>query len=418
MNHLDSHRPGFALVALAAALALAVPTTAPAGTTSGPGPERQNALALDNGAVIVSDGGSYSKGVAEWAAFNLSNGDEKTGWCSPSGMPTDLAFDWELDTTWKLDTLAVSTRNMQEAGYPGISVRVVDLWLDSGTGFAKVGSFELAKGTRKEFPLPAGTRGRQVRIVVAANHGNKEFTEIAEVELFGERAAPVDRPLVAGDFVASYGPMRFAVDGETVYGCYDYVDGAAVWGTLDGRNARVTWLEPQKDGSMRQGKATFVVSQGGKTLTGVWYEDGRLKGTWDGTRSDKPVARCTPQRRSALDDLRKQRHLALYGIRFDSGKDVLRPESDATLDEVAGILRQDPALRLLVEGHTDATNTDTYNLGLSERRAQAVVVALVKRGIDGGRLQAKGFGKSRPVADNATAQGRALNRRVEISLPD
>jgi outer membrane protein OmpA-like peptidoglycan-associated protein len=97
-------------------------------------------------------------------------------------------------------------------------------------------------------------------------------------------------------------------------------------------------------------------------------------------------------------------------------KDVLRPESDATLDVVAGLLRQDPALRLLVEGHTDATNTDAYNLDLSERRARAVVAALVKRGADGGRLQAKGFGKSRPVADNATAQGRALNRRVEVSL--
>jgi outer membrane protein OmpA-like peptidoglycan-associated protein len=403
-----------------AALALAaLAAAAPAGQAGiASRPERQNALALENGAVLVSDGGSYSTGVAEWAALHLANGDEKTGWCSPQGSPTGQAFDWELDTTWKLDTLAVSNRNMQEDGYPGISVRVVDLWLDSGKGFAKVGSFELARGTRKEFPLPAGTRARQARIVVAANHGNKEFTEIAEVELFGERAAPTDRPLVAGDFITSYGPMRFAVDGEKVYGCYDYVDGAVVWGTLDGRNARVTWVEPRDDGTLRQGKATFVVSQGGKRLTGVWYEDGQLAGVWDGTRSDTREARCTPQKRNAMDDLRKQRRLALYGIRFDSGKDVLRAESDATLDEVAGLLRQDPALRLLVEGHTDATNTDAFNLDLSERRARAVVAALVKRGIDGGRLQAKGFGKSRPVADNATAQGRALNRRVEVSLPE
>jgi outer membrane protein OmpA-like peptidoglycan-associated protein len=402
---------------MVAALTLALlAAAAPTGTASAPGPERQNALALENGAVLVSDGGSYATGVVEWAAFNLTNGDEKTGWCSPQGKPTGQAFDWELDTTWSVEALAVSTRNMQEDGYPGISVRVVELWLDSGKGFAKVGSYELAKGSRKEFPLPAGTRGRRARIVVAANHGSREFTEIAEVELFGERAAPVDRPLVTGDFLTSYGPMRFAVDGEQVYGCYDYVDGAVVWGTLDGRNARVTWAEPRDDGTLRQGKATFVVSQEGKKLTGVWYEDGQLAGVWDGTRSDKREARCTPQKRNALDDLRKQRHLALYGIRFDSGKDVLRPESDATLDAVAGLLRQDPALRLLVEGHTDATNTDAYNLDLSERRARAVVAALVKRGADGGRLQAKGFGKSRPVADNATAQGRALNRRVEISL--
>jgi outer membrane protein OmpA-like peptidoglycan-associated protein len=311
----------------------------------------------------------------------------------------------------------VSTRYMQEGGYPGISARVVELWIDDGKGLARAGSFEVPKEARKEFPLPAGTRARQVRIVVAANHGNKDFTEIAEVELFGERAAPVDPPPMAEDFHSNYGPMRFALEGEEVYGCYDWVDGAAIWGTLAGRNARVTWVEPRKDGSLRQGTAIFVVSRGGTKLNGVWYENGKLAGFWDGTRAEKRVARCTPRKRSALEDLRKQGHLALYGIRFDSGKDVLRPESDATLDEVAGLLRQDPALRLLVEGHTDATNTDAYNLDLSERRARAVVAALVKRGADGARLTAKGFGKSRPVADNATAQGRALNRRVEVSIP-
>jgi outer membrane protein OmpA-like peptidoglycan-associated protein len=396
-----------------AALVAAAPAPGPAA----PGPERQNALALENGAVLTADGGSYASGVTEWAAYNLTNGDEKTGWCSPQGKPTGAAFDWELDTTWKLDTLAVSNRNMQDDSYAGISVRTVELWLDDGKGFSRVGSYDLPKGTRKEFPLPAGSRARKARLVVTANHGNKEYTEVAEVELLGERAAPVERPGVAGDFTTSYGLMRMAVDGDTVYGCYDYVAGAAVWGTLDGRNARVTWAEPRDDGTLRQGKATFVVSQGGKRLNGVWYEDGQLAGVWDGTRTEKPEAQCTPRKRSALDDLRKQKRLALYGIRFDSGKDVIRPESDPTLAEVAALLKQDPALRLLVEGHTDATNTDAYNLELSERRAQAVVAALVKRGADGARLQAKGFGKSRPVADNATAQGRALNRRVEVSIP-
>jgi outer membrane protein OmpA-like peptidoglycan-associated protein len=394
-----------------AVLAAAAPAAAPAAA------ERQNALALENGGVLTADGGSFSNGVAEWAAYSLTNGDEKTGWCSPQGTPTGLAFDWELDTTWRLDTLVVSGRNMQEDGYPGISVKGVELWVDGGKGFTRVGAFEVPRAGRKEFPLPAGTRGRQARLVVKSNHGNKEFTEIAEVELLGERAAPVERPGVAGDFTTSYGLMRLAVDGETVYGCYDFVAGAAVWGTLDGRNARVTWVEPRDDGTLRQGRATFVVSQGGKRLNGVWFEDGQIAGTWDGTRTEKPEARCTPRKRGALDDLRKQKRLALYGIRFDSGKDVVRPESEATLAEVAALLKQDPGLRLLVEGHTDSTNTDAYNLDLSERRARAVVAELVKRGADGARLQAKGFGKSRPVADNATAQGRALNRRVEVSIP-
>jgi outer membrane protein OmpA-like peptidoglycan-associated protein len=68
-----------------------------------------------------------------------------------------------------------------------------------------------------------------------------------------------------------------------------------------------------------------------------------------------------------------------------------------------------------VEGHTDATNTDAYNIDLSARRAGSVVAALVKLGVEPARLQSKGFGRAKPVADNATAQGRALNRRVEIS---
>jgi len=394
---------------VAAMVAAAPPTTTPT-------PDRLNALALENGGVLTSDGGSYGQGVSAWSAWHLTNGDEATGWCSPQGKPTGLSFTWELDTTWRLDTLAISTRNLQESGYPGISARVVELWLDAGQGFSRVGAFEVGKGTRKEFPLPAGARARQAKVVVTANHGHKDFTEIAEVELFGERAAPVAVPPMASDFHSNYGPMRFLVEGDRVYGCYDWVDGATIWGTLVGRNARVTWVEPRENGSLRQGTAIFVVSSDGGRLNGVWYERGALQGVWDGTKSDAREARCTPRRRGAIEDLRQQRRLALYGIRFDSGKDVPRPESDATLDEVAGMLRQAPALRLLVEGHTDATNTDAYNLDLSQRRAQAVMAALTRRGIEAGRLQAKGFGKTRPVADNASAQGRALNRRVEVSI--
>jgi hypothetical protein len=98
------------LLALAAGAADAVPA-----------PERPNALAFDNGTVLVSDGGSYSPGIRSWSAWHLTDGDEGSGWCSPQGKPTGLAFVWELDTTWRLDTLAVSTRHLQEQGYPGIS---------------------------------------------------------------------------------------------------------------------------------------------------------------------------------------------------------------------------------------------------------------------------------------------------------
>jgi len=104
----------------------------------------------------------------------------------------------------------------------------------------------------------------------------------------------------------------------------------------------------------------------------------------------------------------------LYGIRFDSNSAVPRPESVETLNQLLALLHEKAELGLVVEGHTDSQNTDEFNQKLSEDRAKAVVAWLVKNGIAAGRLQPVGYGESRPVADNDTAGGRALNRRVEV----
>ena len=104
----------------------------------------------------------------------------------------------------------------------------------------------------------------------------------------------------------------------------------------------------------------------------------------------------------------------LYGIYFDTDKATLKPESEATLNQVLGLLKGKPTLRLEIGGHTDSQASDSYNLDLSKRRAQSVVKWLTDKGIVATRLKAEGFGETRPVADNETAAGRALNRRVEI----
>ncbi len=114
-------------------------------------------------------------------------------------------------------------------------------------------------------------------------------------------------------------------------------------------------------------------------------------------------------------DIERTGHSALYGIYFDTGKAELKPESDAAIQEVAKLLRQDPALKLLVVGHTDNVGALPWNLDLSKRRAAAVVQALTaEHGIAGARLVALGDGPSAPVASNATEEGRAKNRRVEL----
>jgi len=107
-------------------------------------------------------------------------------------------------------------------------------------------------------------------------------------------------------------------------------------------------------------------------------------------------------------------HLALYGILFDTGQATIKPESNALLDEVAKLVKEDPKLQLVVEGHTDNVGQKAANLELSKRRAAAVQAALVARGVAGERLTTQGYGDSKPIADNATEEGRAKNRRVEL----
>lgn len=115
--------------------------------------------------------------------------------------------------------------------------------------------------------------------------------------------------------------------------------------------------------------------------------------------------------------LKKSCHVALTGVLFDFNKSTLQPASDPVLQKVADLLSKDPALKVEVQGHTDNVGGDAYNQTLSEARARAVMDWLVKRGTPAGRLTAKGYGKTQPVADNNSDEGRAKNRRVEIANP-
>ncbi|MEM6265731.1 MAG: OmpA family protein [Bacteroidota bacterium] len=107
--------------------------------------------------------------------------------------------------------------------------------------------------------------------------------------------------------------------------------------------------------------------------------------------------------------------VAIYGLHFDFDKATLKPESKPVLEAIAAVLKKRPQLKVYVVGHTDMKGTLTYNLTLSESRAQAVVDALVKNhGISRARLSPKGVGPLVPVSTNTADTGRKLNRRVEL----
>lgn len=107
--------------------------------------------------------------------------------------------------------------------------------------------------------------------------------------------------------------------------------------------------------------------------------------------------------------------IALYGLLFDTGRAEIKPESKPQLDEMAKLLQTDAGLRVFIVGHTDNQGKVDDNLGLSRRRAEAVVAALSGQyGIDAKRLSARGVANFAPVASNAQEAGRARNRRVEL----
>jgi OOP family OmpA-OmpF porin len=117
---------------------------------------------------------------------------------------------------------------------------------------------------------------------------------------------------------------------------------------------------------------------------------------------------------SLSDELNKSGHVAVYGIQFDTGKATIQPGSEKMLQQIVELLQQNPDLKLRVEGHTDNQGNEAANQTLSDKRAQAVVAWLTGKRIAAGRLTAKGFGATKPVADNSTEEGRAKNRRVEL----
>lgn len=107
---------------------------------------------------------------------------------------------------------------------------------------------------------------------------------------------------------------------------------------------------------------------------------------------------------------------ALEGVQFESSKDVLKESSFAVLNDVVQLLKDNPEYKMKISGYTDSSGGEDANLQLSDKRAQRVKTYLVENGIDGDRLEAKGFGEVNPIADNNTSEGRKKNRRVELEI--
>jgi OmpA-OmpF porin, OOP family len=114
-----------------------------------------------------------------------------------------------------------------------------------------------------------------------------------------------------------------------------------------------------------------------------------------------------------LKALNDKGFIALY-INFDTDKAVIKPESQPVIDQIIALLKENASLNVSIEGHTDNTGTPQRNKALSELRAQSVLNAVLKGGIEKNRLSSRGWGQDKPIAENKTEEGKAKNRRVEI----
>jgi len=154
---------------------------------------------------------------------------------------------------------------------------------------------------------------------------------------------------------------------------------------------------------------TAHFTQNGRNLWATLY-----KGEFNEIR----VADAGAANKDLGSSLKTNCHVPIYGVLFDFNKSTLQAASDPALQQVLEMLNKNPGQKIEVQGHTDNVGGDAYNQTLSEARAKSIATWLTQHGIAGNRLAAKGFGKTRPIADNATDTGRAKNRRVEIADPN
>ena len=107
--------------------------------------------------------------------------------------------------------------------------------------------------------------------------------------------------------------------------------------------------------------------------------------------------------------------MVLRGVNFKTDSDELTADSTGILDRVSNTLIAHPELKVEVAGHTDGDGDDTYNKALSQRRSETVMAYLVGKGVQAGNMTAMGYGEAQSLADNATPEGKAQNRRVELN---
>lgn len=377
--------------------------------------ERIDYLTFAQGAVPVGIGGAGAKlGANVETAVRIIDGDQTAfSIATRAGADTDTEFVYQLPASTTFDRFAVP--NVVETPSPTVTfARVVEVHgsaTSATEGFRLLASATLgthrAKGLVTELSMTGKhpVRWIKLRLVGGINvvqpASSFEFSEIVGngTQETAQMATHFD-----GVWRTQANRVRLAQKGPVVSGCYDS-DGD-LKGTVTGNMLRATGID-RRDKT----PSAFLLS-----IT----EDGGLRGvrsTNGGPFRLWTLAAAPPSMRVDCGDPAPPAlgcGSIIHSITFEFDSAEILPASAAVLAELFAGLQRDASTRIVIEGHTSSEGTDDYNERLSERRAQAVVADLVKRGLSSQRLTAAGIGERRPIATNNDESGRSLNRRVEV----
>jgi outer membrane protein OmpA-like peptidoglycan-associated protein len=372
-------------------------------------------LTFAQGAVPVGIGGAGAKLGADFeAAVRITDGDPTAFTVvSRAVAETDTEFVYQLPALTTFDRFAVP--NIVETPSPTTTfTRVVEVHgsVTSATdGFQLLASGTLqthrARGLTTELTVAARrpVRWVKVRLMGGINilqpASSLEFSEIVGN---GAQEAPPLTTGFAGVWQTQANRIRLVQNGPVVSGCYD--SNGDLKGTVTGNLLRATGINRQD-----KTPAAFLLSVAA---------DGGLQGVRSSNGGPFRLYTVAPAPVGAQVDCGEPPPPVLgcgsiiHSITFAFDSAEILPASSAVLGELFKGLQADSSTRIVIEGHTSSEGTDDYNEKLSQRRAQAVVADLVRRGLASQRLTATGIGERRPIAANTDESGRSLNRRVEV----
>ena len=377
-------------------------------------PPPDDLLTLAKGAVLVD------ASVDPNAALALTDGNPASNWSTGTARnPPPYTFVFELVAPAMIEAVGIHGAGERPGGVAGGSagpVRVEASAEGPDAGFAPMATFQAGPEGATMALSAIETPVRWLRFTVDGPIGaDAAWVYVAEAIAHGTVTPPADEGRFTGIFQSGRANLiELKQDGTSVSGCYldngGRTDGT-LSGAVDGGVARLNWTSDQGI----TGTALVTIDSTG-ALAGVRYRQ-RSRSAWGGPPAeDGATTPCsaTEPANPIVIALQETGEARIYGIHFDHDSDVPKPSAAAALEQLAEALESAPGLNVVIEGHTDADGEDGYNLDLSDRRAQSVVAWLAERGIDAGRLTPQGLGEAEPVASNDTADGKALNRRVDV----